>query len=113
MPAYAAPGVYYERVDTGASRVPPLRTDIAGFVGIARRGPVHQAVPIESWRQFQAWFGDLTGAGYLAYAARAYFDGGGRRAWIVRVASPAVAAASTGLGTVVVPTRGWRIAASS
>lgn len=113
MPTYAAPGVYYERVDAGAPRVAPLRTDIAGFVGIARRGPVHQAVPIESWRQFQAWFGDFTGAGYLAYAARAYFDGGGRRAWIVRVASPAAAAAATVVGTVAVPTRGWRITASS
>jgi phage tail sheath protein FI len=112
MAAYTAPGVYCERVDSGAPRMGPLRTDIAGFVGIARQGPVHTALPVDSWRQFQAWFGDLTGAGYLAYATRAYFDGGGQRVWVVRIASPAVAAASIDLGTATVP-RAWRIAASS
>ena len=40
-----------------------LRTDIAGFVGIATRGPMHQALPVQSWRQFSAYFGDFTGAG--------------------------------------------------
>ena len=74
MAGYSTPGVYYERVDAGASRVLPLRTDIAGLVGIARRGPIDIAVPIDSWRQFTAWFGDVTGAGYLAYAARGFFE---------------------------------------
>ena len=36
-----------------------LRTDVAGFVGIAERGPLHLAVPVESSRQFEAWFGRL------------------------------------------------------
>ena len=41
-------------------------------------------VPVQSWRQFQAYFGDCTGAGYLAYAVRAFFENGGRRCWVVR-----------------------------
>ena len=53
------------------------RTDIAGFVGIATRGPSSGA-PVQSWRQFQAYFGDFTGQGYLAYAVRAFFENGGR-----------------------------------
>jgi hypothetical protein len=84
--AYRTPGVYIERTD--ASRVPPivLRTDIAAFVGIAERGPLDTPVPIESVRQFTAHFGGFIGAGYLAYVVRAFFENGGRRCWIVRVA---------------------------
>ncbi len=93
MPTYLTPGVYYERVDSSAPAISAIRTDVAGFVGIARRGPLHQAVPVQSWRQFVAWFGDFTGAGYLAYAVRAFFENGGRRCWVVRVASDAAAAA--------------------
>lgn len=112
MPTYAAPGVYYERVDAGAPGIASLRTDVAGFVGIAERGPLHQAVPVDSWRQFQAYFGGFIGAGYLAYAARAFFENGGRRAWIVRVASPAATAATLQLRTLgAVPA--WRVEAFS
>jgi hypothetical protein len=74
-----------------------LRTDIAGFVGIATRGPLHQPLPVQSWRQFQAYFGDFTGAGYLAYSVRAFFENGGQRCWVVRVASEIAATASATL----------------
>ena len=43
----------------GRRRRSTLRTDIAGFVGIAERGPVGVAVAVESMRQFQAVFGEL------------------------------------------------------
>ena len=95
MPSPQTPGVYYERVDASTPAISALRTDIVGFVGIASRGPLHQALPVQSWRQFQAYFGDFTGAGYLAYAVRAFFENGGRLCWVVRVASEAVATAET------------------
>jgi hypothetical protein len=41
-----------------------------------------------------AYFGDLIATGYLAYAVRAFFENGGRRCWIVRVASAAAATAT-------------------
>lgn len=83
----AMPGVRIERTDS--SRVEPLvlRTDIAAFVGLAARGPLDTPIPVESWRQFQSHFGDLMGSAYLAYAVRGFFDNGGRRAWVVRVAA--------------------------
>ena len=49
---------------------------------------------MQSWRQFQAYFGDFTGAGYLAYAVRAFFENGGQRCWVVRVASETAATAA-------------------
>jgi hypothetical protein len=84
---YRRPAVYIERVDAARQQPILLRTDVAGFVGIARRGPVDTPVPVESFRQFAAHFGEFTGAGYLAYAVRGFFENGGSRCWIVRVAN--------------------------
>ena len=82
-----APGVYYQAVDASTPPVTPLRTDIAGFVGIAERGPIDVPVPIESWQQFLSWFGGVVAEGYLGYAVRGFLENGGRRCWVVRVAS--------------------------
>jgi uncharacterized protein len=95
------PGVYYERVDASAPAISALRTDIAGFVGIATRGPVNNALPVQSWRQFNAYFGDFTGAAYLAYAVRGFFENGGRRCWVVRVGSEISSTAETILQTTL------------
>jgi len=106
------PGVYYQRVDVSTPAISALRTDIAGFVGIATRGPVHRALPVQSFRQFQAYFGDFTGAGFLAYAVRGFFENGGQRCWIVRVASELAAAAETDVPSTTGHDT-WRISASS
>jgi hypothetical protein len=84
---YSRPAVFLERTDAAAPETFVLRTDIAAFVGIARRGPLDTPIPVESFRQFQAHFGEFTGAGYLAYAVRGFFENGGRRCWVVRVAN--------------------------
>jgi hypothetical protein len=111
----AAPGAYLQRYDQAPTTV-NLRTDIAGFVGIAERGPIGVAVAVESPRQFQAVFGDYIGGGYLAYSVRAFFENGGRRVRVVRVASldPAQGAAAASCGIPVLGGgAGWTIAASS
>jgi phage tail sheath protein FI len=87
MAALLCPGVYYQTVDFGDQGIAPLRTDIAGFVGIASKGPINLAIPIESWKQFTTWFGGFCTAGFLGYSVRAFFENGGRRCWVVRVAS--------------------------
>lgn len=119
MARYGTPGVYYERADAGLPGISAIRTDVAGFVGIARRGPLDTPVAVESWRQFLAHFGDFTGAGYLAYAVRAFFENGGRRCWVVRVAAPqetpgGAAVAGVTLQNTATPARDvWRVEASS
>jgi len=87
MPEYLRPGAYTERVDAAQPNRLLLRSDVPALVGIAEKGPVDVPVPIESFRQFQAHFGSFIGAGYLAYCVRAFFDNGGRRCWVVRVAA--------------------------
>lgn len=86
MPEYLAPGIYYQRVDSTRRGITNLRTDIAGFVGIATMGPLHTPVVVESYRQFESHFGSFTGNGYLAYAVRGFFENGGARCYVVRVA---------------------------
>jgi phage tail sheath protein FI len=114
--AYLTPGVYYERVDASAPAISAVRTDVAGLVGLATRGPLDMPVPLQSWRQFQAHFGGFTGAAFLAYAVRGFFENGGRRCWVVRVASRDELAGAAAAGSVVVGASGaaaWRVGASS
>jgi phage tail sheath protein FI len=111
MRTYDTPGIYGERTDASSGGVAALRTDIAGFVGIAERGPIGIAVPVESARQFESWFGSPIDRGYLAYSARAFFENGGRRMWATRVASRAASTARLVLRDGVVDA--WSLEASS
>jgi phage tail sheath protein FI len=83
---YHTPGVYFERRDVGSLAIGLPRSDIAGFVGVAMRGPLFEPVKVESWKQFVSVFGDFIAQGYLAYAVYGFFANGGRTCWISRVA---------------------------
>ncbi len=89
------PGVTFEWHDASLPAIGPLRTDIAGFVGIAQRGPLHKAVKIQSRNQFASVFGGLMPQAYLAYSVDGFFANGGDTCWIVRVADPDLAATAT------------------
>src|SRR5687767_13298766 len=89
MVAYRTPGVHFEWLDVTTPRILPFRTDIAGFVGIAQRGPLHRPVRVESWTQFTSTFGRHIVQAYLAYAVQGFFANGGQTCWVVRVADPA------------------------
>ncbi|HEV2801593.1 MAG TPA: hypothetical protein VGW12_13900 [Pyrinomonadaceae bacterium] len=73
------------------------RMDVAAFVGFAASGPLNLPVAVESVAQFTAIFGEDAQVAwdrqrsveifaYLAPAVRSFFDNGGRRCWIIRVA---------------------------
>ncbi|MEU9455127.1 hypothetical protein [Streptomyces sp. NPDC048277] len=75
----------------------PLRLDVAAFVGFAQSGPLDLPVAVEDVNQYAAVFGGelvlATDAGRpvharLAGAVRAFFDNGGQRCHVVRVAGP-------------------------
>jgi Bacteriophage tail sheath protein len=93
--AHHTPGVHFEWLDARPPGIRPLRTDVAGFVGIAVRGPLHQPIRVESWVQFTSAFGGHTPQGYLAYAVDGFFANGGRVCWVVRAADPSTAATAT------------------
>src|SRR4051794_19732409 len=86
MPFPGPPGVYFEAADPPRWSVIEARTDIAGFVGLAERGPLHEPTPIESWTQFETRFGRrFLEYGFMPDAVHGFFANGGRKAWIVRV----------------------------
>jgi len=94
VPEYLTPGVYFEFQDAAPPVIRRIRTDIAGFVGLAERGPLNWAVQIDSWRQFQAKFGNFVSYSYLAYAVKGFFENGGRTCFIVRIAGSTATKAS-------------------
>jgi hypothetical protein len=78
------PGVYY----VGFESRPPLSTadaHIAGFVGLASKGPLDTPTKIRSWAEFIEVFGP-PGEGHLARAVEGYFQNGGIGCYVVRVA---------------------------
>lgn len=108
MPTYRTPGVSFEWLDLRQPGLIPLRTDIAGFVGIAARGPLHSPRKVESWTQFLSLFGGHTAQGFLAYAVEGFFANGGDTCWVVRVADPEQARCAR---ATLVDAAGWPILA--
>jgi phage tail sheath protein FI len=94
LSSYRTPGVRIEWLDAAPQQPVLARTDVAGLVGIAERGPLHQPVLVETFEQYVGVFGTRRAAGYLPYAVEGFFANGGTRCWIVRVADPARAAAA-------------------
>ena len=91
MPSYRAPGIFIEEIPSGSRPIVPVGTSTAAFIGTARRGPVNVATLVTNFAQFEKTFGppyritDST-RHYLAYAVRHFFEQGGTRCYIVRVA---------------------------
>jgi hypothetical protein len=94
MPTHAAPGLYFE-IARPPDDPAPLRSDIAGFIGPTRRGPVGEVVRLEEWAEFERVFGGLDPASLTSYAVRSYFENGGDVACIIRVAGVAVSTAGS------------------
>ena len=95
MFAYRTPGVRFEWRDVEASAAALARGDIAGFVGITARGPLHTPVKVRSWDQFARLFGGHLPQAFLAYAVEGFFANGGRACYVVRVADPDLALPAT------------------
>ncbi len=89
----ALPGVSFTAVPP-AEDPSPLRSDVAGFVVRARRGPVGAAVRVRGWREAIYHFGGLDARFASFYALKGYFEAGGEVAHLVRVAGRGTATAS-------------------
>lgn len=61
----------------------------AAFVGRALRGPLNTPVLIQNFGEFRRRFGEVWGRSSLGPAAKQFFEHGGKRLYIVRVANNA------------------------
>ena len=81
------PGLTVQVAAPSVQLPPPLRTDVAGFLGATRRGPAGMPVRVEGLNGYRDVFGDLDPNALTSYAIQeGYFPNGGDLAWVVRVA---------------------------
>jgi len=112
MPEYLSPGVYVEEIEVGTKPIEGVATSNLGIVGPTERGPVEVRL-VTSWLEFQRLYGGPAGtaaASHMPHAVKGYFDNGGRRLFVARVASidaanPAVAG-SAALGNLTLTALG-------
>lgn len=93
MPTYSPPGVYVEETGFRAKAIEGVPTSVTAFVGPTLAVPVKRGEHprLTSFAEFAAIYGGLDdlmlgGGGSapndLAYAARAFFEGGGKRLYV-------------------------------
>ncbi|MDT5271238.1 MAG: uncharacterized protein QOH49_3424 [Acidobacteriota bacterium] len=82
------PGVYIEEIPSGVRTITGVATSITAFVGRALRGPVNEAVVINSFGDYERVFGGLWLDSSMSYALRDFFLNGGGQAVIVRLFAP-------------------------
>ena len=99
---YLAPGVFIEEIERGPKPIEGVSTSTAAFLGEAARGPVKPRL-ITSYNDYLRLFGNVFRAGrYLPYAVKSFFDNGGRRAYITRIAGAGANTSSAALGNYTV-----------
>lgn len=111
MPEYLAPGVYIEEINAGPRPIEGVSTSTAGFVGETERGPIRPRL-VTSWTDYQRWYGGYIDRSpfdaancFLPYAVRGFFENGGQRVFVARVAGAAAKPATASLdGDGVGPT---------
>ena len=114
MPQYLSPGVYVEEVPSTARPIAGVGTSTAGFIGevaddvdmplkpgktgikddgnkepddFYNLAPMGEPRLVTSWEQFKNSFGDIqTDNQTLAQAVYGFFNNGGTRCWVIRVA---------------------------
>lgn len=99
MANYLSPDVYVENNDN-ASLTTEAAVGVAGFVGVAQRGPINEAVVVKTWNQYINNFAagmdsPFVAGADLAYAVYGFFQNGGSECVIVRTAHSTVKAAES------------------
>lgn len=74
--------------------IEPAPTSVAAFIIRAQRGIPDEVVQVTNWSQFQQRFGSYLKDAYGAYAVRGFFDNGGAKAYITRVANTEIKGAT-------------------
>ncbi len=107
MAEYFSPGVYVEEYDNSPRSIEGVGTSTAGFVGMAEKGPV-LGIPqlVTSFKSFRQQFGGFLSEfkygeyRYLANSVEQFFNNGGTRCYVMRVAPQDALPASADKGVV-------------
>lgn len=99
MSEYLSPGVFIED-NPNPPVIEAVSASTGGFVGIAQRGKVGKPIFISSWNAFINNFAYGMGSPFiansdLAYAVYGFFQNGGKRCYVMRVAKSTAAKSAT------------------
>ena len=93
MAEYLSPGVYVEEYDSGTKPMEGISTSVAGFIGMAVRGQTVGAPNlVTSFADYKRKFGGYLSENaygsyrYLPYSVEQFFQNGGSRCYVMRVA---------------------------
>src|SRR5437588_8187163 len=101
MPEYLSPGVYVEEVDTGNKPIEGVSTSTVGFLGVAERGPL-APVLLSSFTEYARVYGGYNSPSFIAYAVEGFFQNGGKRCFVARVAGKNAIAAKVAVNNLTV-----------
>jgi phage tail sheath protein FI len=97
MPELLHPGVYVQEVSSGVRPIEGVSTSTAAFIGVAEKGPIpgrllpngRAARPdlVTSLTEYFRRYGGFRRDSFLTYAVRSFYENGGRRLYVVRIAA--------------------------
>lgn len=86
MPNYLTPGVYIEEIPSGSKPIEGVATSVTALVGAASRGPIGEAILIQSFDDYQQHFGPIADKNdALGLAVNAFYLNGGGSAYVARL----------------------------
>jgi uncharacterized protein len=92
MPTYLHPGVYIEEIPSGAKTIEGVGTSTAAFIGYTTKGPLDTPLLLLNFDDYRRRYGGIRdlGAGdlgdALGFSVAAFFQNGGTKAYVVRLA---------------------------
>ena len=107
QPTYA--GVYVEEIPSGVRTITGVATSITAFIGRALRGPLNTPVTITNFSDFERQFGVLWVDSMMSYAVRDFYQNGGSRAVIVRLATATPPASAVTSAIIAIPATGMAV----
>lgn len=87
------PGVYIQEIPSGLRPIEGVSTSNAAFVGKAEKGPVRKAKMVTNLQEFENNYGGIIADSSLSHAVRQFFNNGGKKTYIVRIAGAGAVAA--------------------
>src|SRR5262245_17108353 len=88
------PGVYLQEIPSGVRPIEGVSTSTAAFIGKTEMGPIGKARLVTSVAEFQNNFGTFLPDSFLAHSVLQFFNNGGKKIYIVRVAASGASPAS-------------------
>lgn len=97
MPELLHPGVFVQETPSAVRPIEGVGTSTAAFIGVTDKGPIPgtilpngrlaRPVLVTSMTDYTRQFGGFRRDSFLTYSARAFFENGGRKLYIVRIAA--------------------------